>query len=66
MGIVSIALILCLRVAGVIGDDVASDTLGRTLGILAILGLATGAIGLATGTKKQPVDRSPDNSGPKF
>lgn len=67
LGVVATALILCLRVVGVINDDIASDSLARILGVIAILGLMIGVIGLVAGGKKSSsaADKTP-NTGPKF
>lgn len=59
------AIIVSLRIAGVIPADVASDTLGRTLGILAVLALAAAAVTIVAGGRG-PQDPPADGPEPKF
>lgn len=68
LGIVAAALVICLRLAGVIPEDIMNDSLGRSLGILAVLAVAGGAIGLiiGRGPKINSKNESPPNAGPKF
>jgi hypothetical protein len=64
LGIVAAALIACLRVAGVISEDLASDSLAKILGIIAILGFAVAGISAVAGSKKSSEKSS--GPGPKF
>lgn len=70
IGLVVSALIACMWVAGVISADVASDTLGRSLGIVAILGFVASAGFYVIGSGRQKAGSestaSKPNSGPKF
>ena len=66
LGLLTAALLGCLWVAGVISADLFSDTLGRILGMLAILGTTSGLIGLVLQRKKELPPSSTINSGPKF
>ena len=66
-GVIAIATIGCLRIAGFISSDLASDTLGRSLGIVAILGISVGTIGLVLGKGSKKNDSSGNSQpGPKF
>jgi hypothetical protein len=67
IGILLAATVASLRVAGVIPLDIASDALGRSLSILAILGFSIGLIGLVAGPKGGSRDSGQDKRpGPKF
>lgn len=66
LGVVAIALVLCLRVAGVITLDVMTDSLGRSLGILGVLSLAASAIGFIAGKRPNKDQSSNQGPGPKF
>lgn len=66
LGLVATALVITLRIAGVISDDIASDVIARTLGIVAVLGLTAGAIGMVAGKSQNTPPPDKPNSGPKF
>ncbi len=68
LGIVAAALVICLRLAGLINTDIMADGLGRSLGILAVLAVAGGAIGMVVGRKPSPNSKneSSPGAGPKF
>lgn len=67
LSIILVGLIACLRIAGVISDDIAQDTLGRSLGIVTVLFIVVTLASFAAGKKKSPPSQSePPNSGPKF
>ena len=65
LGLVSMAGIGVMRVAGVIDSDLASDSLFRIFGIVGILGVTAGGISMIIGGGKSKGD-STKGYGPKF
>ncbi len=64
-GVLAAAAIACLRIAGVIEADMASDVLARSLGIVTVIGLTVGLVGLLAGAKKSGSNPS-SGPGPQF
>lgn len=67
LGLAAAAMVVCLRLAGVIGEDIAADSLARGLGILAVLGIFLGGISIVAGKpSKNDSTSAPKGPGPKF
>lgn len=67
LGVIAVALIACLWVAGVIQRDVAQDSLARGLGTIAIVCFAAGLITrLLPAGSKSGSESGANKQGPQF
>jgi hypothetical protein len=62
----AVAVVACLWIGGFIGGDVAMDAMGKTVGIVAVIGGVLAGTFVLLKTPKNPNDSSNSGPGPKF